>query len=204
MQAVPAEVAHPATLPEPLAEVEPPPTPVPGHDEASEAMVEAAVVSPRLPETDTETLPAKRSRRGGRRRRKPGEEAEMGAAAGAEAPAGAPAYVGPTPADPFALQGGDMFDLAETPPPPPAPRRAPSRRAKAAPVAVAPPPAEESAPELLAPELLAPGTPATGTPATETPAAEAPVIALESSVVRPVLIGAGEAAAEKKRGWWRK
>ncbi len=96
---------------------------IPAENAASERTGEA--VQPPLalePEAaEGEPARAKRGRRGGRRRRKPGEESEASLSSDApvEAPAFEPApayvpYVGPTPADPFALGGGmDIFDALE-------------------------------------------------------------------------------------------
>jgi len=80
---------------------------VQGHDEAGEAAEPARQAaddsSPDLPALETplaesDATRAKRGRRGGRRRRKPGDEAEA-----AFEPPPPQAYLGPTPADPFAL-----------------------------------------------------------------------------------------------------
>ncbi len=99
--------------------------PVPGRDGAAEAAepielpaenagVEAGLAAP--VDADAEPAKPKRGRRGGRRRRKPGEEDSEAPAAAAEPPYAAPAYpvyVGPTPADPFALHGLDIFEAIE-------------------------------------------------------------------------------------------
>ncbi len=188
-------------------------TPVPGHDEAteaaveteaSEAAVETAIASP-APETevppseapqseaDGEPARAKRGRRGGRRRRKPGEEAEAGLAVGepAEPPVfqPAPAYVpysGPTPADPFALGGGmDIFDALEQ-----AELNIGNRVVAEAPQ----PPAEmDDVPVEAAP------VPVTKT----TVLAEAPPPPGEPKI-EPVLVGAPGVAAPARKGWWRR
>jgi ribonuclease E len=115
----------------------------------------------------------KRGRRGGRKRRKPGEEgADAEAAAPADetpapdlaAPAFSP-YVGPTPADPFALGGMDIFDAIEQ-----AAQNMHSAGQPSAPAAVQAPTEPESGP-----------------------------------VIKPVLIGTGDAAvADRKKGWWRR
>jgi ribonuclease E len=134
-----------------------------------EAVAEAAGAA-ETAEVATDQPRAKRGRRGGRRRRKPGEEGlEPEAEQVAEAaPIPAYAYNGPTPADPFALGGMDIFEAIEQaglrsePTPEPAAQAA---------VAAEPAPAEpESAP-----------------------------------VIKPVLIGSGEAeVVERKKGWWRR
>ena len=100
--------------------------PVPGHDEASEAaddMPAPQGPSDMAPDQIAEPAdaPTKRGRRGGRRRRKPGEEGNMvpppaATATALAAPYTPPAYVpyvGPTPADPFALAGLDIFEALE-------------------------------------------------------------------------------------------
>jgi ribonuclease E len=106
--------------------------PVPGHDEATEAAVEITASEPaEVPEAptsdETESARPRRGRRGGRRRRKPGEEGDALITEAAPeqnvqavptyvAPAYTPpayTYVGPTPADPFALSGMDIFDVLE-------------------------------------------------------------------------------------------
>jgi len=120
---IPYETSAVMTVDDAVAPAVPMTLPVPGHDEAGEASdlaglpvevapVEAAGEAPvAASETEAEPARAKRGRRGGRRRRKPGEE-------DAEAPAPLseavyPVYVGPTPADPFALSGLDIFDALE-------------------------------------------------------------------------------------------
>ncbi len=195
-------------------------TSVPGHDEATEAAVEAhasetaeaigapetaSEVPPPPPaqeaEVDGEPARAKRGRRGGRRRRKPGEEGEASPAtdAPAEAPVfqPAPAYVpysGPTPADPFALGGGmDIFDALEQ-----AELNTGNRVVAEAPQ----PPAEmDNAPVVSAP-----------VPVTETTVvAEAPPPPAQTApepkagpAVEAVLVGAPGVAAPARKGWWRK
>jgi ribonuclease E len=183
-------------------DAEPPvPVPVPGHDGAAEA-IEAPVApsadEPALASAESEGEPgrAKRGRRGGRRRRKPGEENEASVAIEAE-PAAlvSPVYVGPTPADPFALGGMDIFDVLE--------------QAEQLPasfvVAEAPqPPAEmdtraEAEPAAQEATVLA-----------ETVVAEAPQPPVEISepvagpALQPVLVGSGEPGTAPKKGWWRR
>jgi ribonuclease E len=147
----------PEAVPAPEAASEPPAEPV---------VAEAAAAEP--VEGSEEQARPKRGRRGGRKRRKPGEEgAEAEAAAPAEvatAPA-LPVYVGPTPADPFALGGMDIFEAIE---------QAAQNVQRAA-------PASEPVAEQVPPE---PGS---------------------EPVIKPVLIGSGDAAgAAPKKGWWRR
>ncbi len=135
------------------------PVPVPGRDEAEEAAEIDAVVAAEVGPAEAEPAEAdsaklKRGRRGGRRRKgekeaeAPAEVPEM------PAPPPIPAYVGPTPADPFAMSGMDIFEALA--------------QAEEAAAAAAPPP--ESGP-----------------------------------VIKPVIIGSGEAeGGERKKGWWRR
>jgi ribonuclease E len=89
-------------------------------DPAEEAPEAAETPEPAL-EADGEPTRAKRGRRGGRRRRKPGEDAETPLLDAEVAPAPVPAYtppayvpyVGPTPADPFGGAAMDIFDVLE-------------------------------------------------------------------------------------------
>ncbi len=175
----------------------------------------------------------RRGRRGGRRRRRePGEEA-VAAEAGETAPAlptpepqpvaevpspSYPAYVGPTPADPFGGTGFDIFDmldqaeqaseaakarsatpaavviepeLAEALAVPPVPADA----VDVAQVSKEPEPAMETEPETLPEPNMEP----------ESAAAPEPVMAApEAEPVQPVIVGEAEPAAERKRGWWRR
>ncbi len=174
------------------------PAPVPGHDEATEAVVEAeaaevAVEAPQPPveagaDAEGEPARAKRGRRGGRRRRKPGEEGEASLAGDtpAESPAPepvpVPAYVpysGPTPADPFAMGGMDIFDVLEQ-----AEMNSSNRVVAEAPQ----PPAEMDAPE--------PAEVSEASVVTEEPVA--------GPVVEPVLVGAPGVEAPARKGWWRR
>jgi ribonuclease E len=169
----------------------------------------------------------RRGRRGGRRRRRDGQPGGLPLAAegdaGSEmegeveediAPAPVPlapqAYVGPTPADPFAGQALDIFDLMEraeqaqlaAPPPPPA-------RARAGEVMV-----EEMALEPVAQAMPA-GEVEAGAPAEpqgiEVPRQEPETMAATAEnsaaalVPPPVNVDAAPVAPEaRKRGWWRK
>ena len=172
----------------------------------------------------------RRGRRGGRRRRRdmPGGETPAGEAhadAGeeyAEEPSTfdspeparpayvAPVYAGPTPADPFGGGVFDIYDVMEqaearaaaapapaSPEPPPA--AAPDRPEQEAEAAEATLPAieAETAPEWTAePVAVIPPEPA--------PQPEPIPAITESRGAPPILVGAGDAAAEKKRGWWRR
>jgi ribonuclease E len=145
--------------------------PVPGHDLATEAVVAAGeATGPAEGEADGGEARARRGRRGGRRRRKPeeavGEEAVGDAPVAVTAVAAYPAYVGPTPADPFATGALDIFDAIEQ--------------------AAMQPPAERRA-EPVAEAAVAEPEPEAG------------------PVIKPVLIGSGEAVVvERKKGWWRR
>lgn len=142
--------------------------PVPGHDEASEAVEESAKPKPR-------------GRRGGRRRKADQPPAEQAAP---------PPYSGPTPADPFGNMALDIFDVierAESQPPitPSAPQPAPVEPSPAEPAGAVPEP-DPAAATAESEEALQDNE-AVGGPA-----------------IKPVLIGEGQPAAERKRGWWRR
>jgi ribonuclease E len=117
-----------------------------------------------------------RGRRGGRSRRKP----ENAAPIPAEEPSlDVQAYAGPTPADPFANGGMDIFEIIEmqevlraTAPQPPADTIAPLSEDAAQP-----------------PQPLPAGEP------------DEPV---QGPATRPLVIGEAEIAVEKRRGWWRR
>ena len=206
--------------------------------EEAEASPQDATAPPVAAEAVTaeitgEQARAKRGRRGGRRRRKPGDEAES-------APPGDDAvvepftgYVGPTPADPFAMAGLDIFDALEQ-----AEMRPTSRVVAEAPQ----PPAEmdngpdggattelPSGDDAGQPTLqhddkaLAVETTQVEPPATELQASEADSATLDQAeheavpqpapvaeptsgkVIQPTLIGAVEPdSTERKRGWWRR
>jgi len=140
--------------------------------------VTAATPAP-APETEGEDAQArtKRSRRGGRRRREemPAEEAPM-------------PYVGPTPADPFAGSGFDLFEAIEM-----------AEQQEALINRVAPETALETAPAAPAPAAPAPEAAAQAEAVAEA-SAEATA---EEPAIKPVLV-TGESAGEKKRGWWRR
>ena len=121
---------------------------------------------------DDPDRPRRRGRRGGRRRRKTDDDAAPAEAAASEAPAALPeqpaetpsrTYRGPTPANPFAGQGFDVFEAME---------QAEERRAADA-ALMATQPAPEAAPETV-PEAppredqpVTPGAPAELADATE-------------------------------------
>jgi ribonuclease E len=186
--------------------------PVPGHDLAGEAVdgaawaeaAEPAVTAPDAPGAEdagageaADQVRARRGRRGGRRRRK-GEdvaasEGEAPKLAPPPVPAPYPAYVGPTPADPFALGPLDIFDVIERSEMPPAARaRRPEEPAFMPPPAVVEHPTQAAVPEPAAPDPAVMVEPAPAEP-------EA------GPVIKPVLIGSGDAVVvERKRGWWRR
>ncbi len=190
---------------------------VPGHDEAAEAALETqaravapadtaeapAAETPALAEGEAEPARAKRGRRGGRRRRKPDGEAEAGepAEAASEAPAvpAAPAYVppaytpyvGPTPADPFASTGLDIFDAIEQA----EQRTEPPVAPPAAAHADMPPEAEQNPGLRLVSE-----TPVVA----EEDAAPKPAEPVAGPVVQPIIVGSEAADAPKRKGWWRR
>ena len=162
----------------------------------------------------------RRGRRGGRRRRRDGSEGEASGATVEAAeedsyvePPPVPAYVGPTPANPFGgTSAFDIFDaieqaeeqrlmqpkLAPVPESVAAPDPLPeiSSEALALPGAIEPEPVANSATLLeTAPEPVLPTEPVSPTLEPE----PVPV----NPAIQPVLIGAEE-PTEKKRGWWRR
>jgi ribonuclease E len=169
---------------------------VPGHDEAAEA-------------SDESGKPRARSRRGRGRRKRPEDGATEAPAAEAFVPT--PAYAGPTPADPYGGGTLDIFDvlemaesqhLAAAAPQPPQAVDATTQIVDA--VALAPPPALMA--EAVAPVAIPEPPTAEAAPdiALAAAAPEAPPEAVTGPAIRPVVIGEGEPAAEKKRGWWRR
>jgi ribonuclease E len=169
----------------------------------------------------------RRGRRGGRRRRKD-EGPEEGAPVDA-APAGppvappvpslaaasaAPAYSGPTPADPFGGRDFDIFDIMdqvnEETAAPAKPARAAAARVAEAPAQPEAPVAEPASTEPVSagPGETEPGeagaaavTSGAAEPATAEPAL-AEVVA--GPAVRPIIVGQDSAAVPAKRGWWRR
>ena len=126
------------------------------------------------------------------------------------------AYTGPTPANPF---GGEVFDLfaimdepdppvAPAPPPIVAPIARPEREAEAAEATV---PADEPAASVAEATTPAEAEPQAAAELDQTLAmanghAEPapPPEPVSTPVPPPVLVGVGEPATEKKRGWWRR
>jgi ribonuclease E len=178
----------------PIEGVTPAPTPatavlsttVPGHDEATEALAEAtAPIEPAPTPTEEaaaegEPARARRGRRGGRRRRKPGDDADVSAPpadpdfvpdALSAPPAYTPAYtyVGPTPADPFAMPGMDIFDAIEQ--------------------------AEQRKDRFIVAEAPQPPAEMDNQPASEPVAGPA---------IQPIVIGTATIDAPAKKGWWRR
>jgi ribonuclease E len=166
----------------------------------------------------------RRGRRGGRRRR----EDEAPRAEGVEAPAAAPRYAGPTPADPFAGQYDDLLDAMDAVE---EAQVAAPRSVREIPIASAPAEAQPAETQPLdvtsgeAPaEAAAPAEPEASpepAPAAPEPAPVAPARAAEATlepvsdsakaepvvgaVVQPVLLGTeGAPAAPAKKGWWRR
>ena len=178
-----------AAAPEPVEPGAAPALATPAGGMAADPMAgEAGATSPEEMPGGDDADPGrpKRGRRGGRRRRKPGEEATPVSAEqeAGEAPAAAPSafapYVGPTPADPFGMPGLDIFDVLEQAELRPRAARAPAS-AEAEPLAQPDTTQEEDAsPEPPLPEPVA------------------------GPVIQPVLIGSVEPAAAPKRGWWRR
>ncbi len=177
----------------------------------------------------------RRGRRGGRRRRRDGSESEASPAVSEAAPEVEPsvappvqapmpsAYVGPTPANPFAgASAFDIFDAIEQaeeqrllqPKQRPAPEpiatlSEPEPIIEPAPEVV--PVAEMTTPEPVPSELMsletkAPEPAATETVATEpgTPEPVEPEPVVSGPVIQPTVIGAATEPTEKKRGWWRR
>ena len=195
---------------------------MPGHDGALEAELAVDIdnthvpgefVEPTTPvvsatevgQADTEADPAKakRGRRGGRRRRKPGEDAEAAVVERAPSEALFAAYVGPTPADPFALSSLDIFDALEQ-----------AEMGSAIVVAEAPQPPIESDAEPKG-DLASTALPVDSAVLSEVPqplqspkdvpenrASSAEPLA--GSPVQPILIGADMTKTERKKGWWRR
>jgi ribonuclease E len=163
---------------------------------------------PALSEEPAEEAAPKRRRARPRRRRggetAEGADAEAAAEAPAEAPTEAPTVAptvarsetraAPRAAAPVYTDIADIFEAAER-----AEEEARAAR-RAAPVA-APAPEPEPAAVAPAPVEDAPAEPALEL--AEAPAEAAPA-AKPGPAVKPIIIGADELPAEKKRGWWRK
>jgi ribonuclease E len=177
-------------------------------------------------ELDENGLPKarRRGRRGGRRRRREGEPEEAAAAPPAPAPVPvyvAPAYTGPTPADPFGAQPFDIFDMidaaAEAAPIPAAPPAPPPLAVAEQPelelVAVEPPdeaePAVAAAAPAEAPPIAEPQAAEPAPVAAEAPIVAAPPLAPPEPIVgpaiKPLVLGQDDIpVTERKRGWWKK
>jgi ribonuclease E len=189
---------------------------------------------------DEDARARRRGRRGGRRRRREPREGDVSAddanaddqiASFDAAPAPAPAYVGPTPADPFGGHVFDIFDMMDepevvvlpptaTPQPPPPAANMPEAESEAAeasrpaeppevvpePVAVADDPvADDPVAEPQAePLAAAPGEPGLVNGHAAAAAQEAEPEPARSLVPPPVLVGITDTGGEKKRGWWRR
>jgi ribonuclease E len=162
------DLAFPVLPENAFANPEKPPLQIQAAEPAAEVVEadqapDSVEAEPAPTEVASESARAKRGRRGGRRRRKPGEDGAETASPDTDedtrpAPPAAPAfpaYVGPTPADPFALQGLDIFEAIEQ--------------------------------AHLNPAPAAPAEPESG------------------PVIKPVIIGSGEAVVvERKKGWWKR
>ena len=87
----------------------------PSTEQPAAEQVVADAAAPETVEGGEEQARPKRGRRGGRKRRKPGEEGADAPTADIDVPPAPafPVYVGPTPADPFALGGMDIFEAIE-------------------------------------------------------------------------------------------
>ncbi len=145
----------------------------------------------------------RRNRRGRGRRRRADEVLPEIAAPGAEQPDLPPIYAGPTPADPFGGPAFDIFDVLE---------RVEQVAGASLPAVAAPEIADPApAPRPSAPEPAALILPAEPEPVPEPRrdgASPAPEPANDAApgepAIKPILIGAEEAPAQRKRGWWRR
>jgi len=188
-------------------------TAMPVAEAGTDASMGDGETPPVAADEDGEPRARRRGRRGGRRRRRDeGEEAPVEAVQPE-----LPAYVGPTPADPFGNQPYDIFDMIDH-----AEQAAIS--AQAAPIAAVPPaskapivvaesePADPDGMPAPSSDAAAIDPPALPAPEPSLPVpnglhlveaeAEALPDPVPENVVRPVLIDAP--AAERKRGWWRR
>jgi len=208
-------------------------------DDASAPVADGTAPEPNEASGDEADRSKRRGRRGGRRRRRePGDVAaaaeptdtppaeQSGAPSHAPPVYSAPAYVGPTPADPFGgTSAFDIFDaieqaeqeraLAVTSPA----RRTPEplvvdsafTEATPEPPADAPPePVQEATPEpepvITEPVALEPETVslADPDPIEREPTAEPVAEPVGGPLIVPTLIDGAETLTEKKRGWWRR
>ncbi len=144
----------------------------------------------------------RRGRRGGRRRRREGGEAVAAPGEAEAAPKPVepprPAYTGPTPANPFGNNAFDIFDVMDQAEEQRA--LAPLRPVPEPPGAAVVPDAAGASPELPAQYATAEADAPEDIAIPEPPAAEPE----SAPVPAPVLVGAGEAPAAPKRGWWRR
>jgi ribonuclease E len=184
--------------------------------------VDDALKESGLGENGGDARTRRRGRRGGRRRRR--EDAAEGlpavAALGAEQP-DLPAYVGPTPANPFGFHAYDIFEVIEQhelgyqpgPSPiasPPAPEAHADEASTAEAASVQQPSAAEpTASSEPIGQLAAIQAEATAggsdTPALAAVAEEVPPEPVQGPAIEPIIIEVESTPpAEKKRGWWRK
>ena len=177
-----------------------------GRREDGEAREETAVPAAveGVPELMTPGPAEDRDRRNRRRRRPPRDKDVLPsvAAPGADQPEMPPVYAGPTPADPFGGQVFDIFDAMEL-----AEQAEPVWQAtvEILPTAEpAPVPAPAEPPPAIDAELDIPRPPSP--PAEEMPLEEAAPEAANDPepLIKPIMVGADEQPAEKKRGWWRR
>jgi ribonuclease E len=177
---------------------------VPGHDGAVEA-------------EDENAKSRTRSRRGRGRRKRPDDAPAVEQATSYPV---APAYSGPTPADPFGGGTLDIFDVLEmaesqhlvasAPAAPPlrSTGQAAAPDAATAVVDAVAAIAETTTPAPLLAEAVAPVViepPARpGQEPEPQPAEPAAVEPQTGPAIRPVVIGEGAPVADKKRGWWRR
>lgn len=156
------------------------------HATASDAAIQAPP-PPAVPGHDeaAEGLEARgkaprRGRRGGRRSRKDEPQPDP-----APLP---PAYSGPTPADPFGGSGVDVFEAME---------RAEAQRHGAAHAAAVP-----ASGALMNSDTETVVAAPAADESTEVEPEPAPPVT--GPAVQPIVVGSGEPATERKRGWWRR
>ena len=171
---------------------------------AATALDEAATPQEATPQETAEDAPPAPKRRRAPRKRK--AEAEAGAETGA-AEAAAQAVSLEAPVDEAPVETAPAETAAAEVAPEATPAKRPPRKRKA--------PAKAKAPANPAPETEAPEAPVpeAGPGVTETPASvlpEPPALvetadaATQEPAVKPIMIGASEAPAAKKTGWWRR
>jgi ribonuclease E len=197
----PVETAPVLTGAEPQPEIEE----VPPFETAAPSEPEMAE-QPSVEQAKAEETGPPRSRRRGRRGGRRGAGTE-----GAAAEQPAPAYLGPTPAEPFGGGAYDIFDMIEegmapaASQPPPRQEAVPVAPQRASAPAAAPDPQAGTAHTV---EVSSPPAESVNVePATERmPAqAEPSLPPSPAPVIQPIVIGPEEPpAAERKRGWWRR